>query len=137
VTVDAIPVLSVGVITGGTSRETTAWRRAAAQLGLAVEDLRGVRDAPVRVNVVFEIPGEVSSPPFAGVRTGRYSKADRHLLVQVAVPRGSADTAVLLDLLRDAIAAAVDWSRARGLADDLPVQRSIVERLSESVRDGG
>ncbi len=130
---DDIPVLSVGSVVGGTSASATAWKRAVSSLGLHVQERRAGVESPLRVNVVFQIPGEVLDVDFSGVRTGRYSSKDKHLLVQAATPAEPPDDPrpLLLGLLADAVSAATEFARRRGLAADLPELRSIVASLSE------
>jgi hypothetical protein len=123
--------LSLGVMVGGTGSTAKAWKDAATSLSERVRSLREDVASPLSVNVVFQIPGDVVQVKFTGVRTGRYSPEDRHLLVQAAVPEGlPADPRpVLVDLLRRSVEEAVRFARKKGLAQDLPSLRGIVDQL--------
>jgi hypothetical protein len=123
--------LSLGVMVGGTGQTPNAWRNAATKLSVRVRALRQGVESPLRVNVVFQIPGEVVQVKFNGVRTGRYSPENQHLLVQAAVPEELPPDPelVLIDLLRRAVEEAIKFARKKGVAEDLPGLRGIVELL--------
>ncbi len=61
------------------------------------------------LDVVFHVPGSVAAPDYRGVRTGRLSKKERLLQVQIGVPPEivsqdpQAVEAFVLDSLREAI----------------------------------
>jgi hypothetical protein len=48
--------------------------------------IRAEYDSPLSLQIVFQIPGELIQPDFTGVRTGRFSRRERRLVIQVAVP---------------------------------------------------
>lgn len=66
-------------------------------------------DGRASLDVVFHVPGSLLKPDFEGARTGRFSKKERMLMIQVAVPPGIASgepldvQRFLLRGLRDAI----------------------------------
>jgi hypothetical protein len=89
-------------------------------------------ESPLAVNVVYQIPGQFLDPDFEGVRTGRFSRKEARLLVQVALPREpSSDTsAEVRRLLRDAIAAAEDFAQQEGMiGGQLSGLRELVDRI--------
>jgi hypothetical protein len=83
------------------------------------------------VNVVFHVPGHILGVDFQGVRTGRFSKKDSWLMVQVALPEEPPEDvdAYLKLTLVEAIDEAERWSRKRKLADDLQSLHRLVEAL--------
>ena len=95
------PILAIGAVDGGPSE----WSEAVRDLGKRVMELREGVHSPLAVNVVYQIPGRFLAPEFEGVRTGRFSRKEARLLVQVALPAEvAADTSVeVRRLLRDAI----------------------------------
>jgi hypothetical protein len=129
---DAVPALSIGVAVGGTTLEARRWGDAAMELARHVKTLREGVQSPLNVNVVFQVPGEVVSVDFSGVRTGRYSPKERLLLVQAAVPTDeptSDSRLVLLSLLQAAIEEAEAFARRRALADGpLEALRSVAAK---------
>ena len=113
----ATPPLSIGVSVGGTGAEARAWGDAAAMaLARRVKLLRDGVDTPLKVNVVYDVPGEVVSLDYEGIRTGRFSKRDSLLMVQVALPEHfppDADERLIGDLSR-AVDVAEAFAQRRG-----------------------
>ena len=98
----------------------------------AVIALRQGVQSPLNVNVVFHVEGELIPPvEFEGVRTGRFSRKNVELMVQAAVPREPVKDrrAVLVSLLRDAVAEAERLAQRKKIAEGLPDIRGIVEAL--------
>jgi hypothetical protein len=126
-----VHALSLGAMVGGTRPSARAWREAVMALSRRVAAARDGVDSPLRVNVVYQVPGEVVPVTFEGVRTGRYAAGDRHLLVQAALPEQAPDEpeALLIRLLHQAVDAAAAFARKKGLADDLVELRELVSSL--------
>ena len=127
-----IPVLSIGARLGGTDPESNEWDSAISRLMRQVMAARAGVVSPLRVNVVFFVRGDIlPSLDFAGVRTGRFSRKDAHLMVQAAVPAGYVDDRghVLIELLRAAIDEAETFARRRRVADDLHELHGVVRGL--------
>ncbi len=117
---------------GGTGQEARRWGDAAMEIARGVKALRGGVESPLNVNVVYQVPGEVVPVDFSGVRTGRYSSAERLLLVQAAVPGGAPPhaTETLLDLLDSALEAAEGFARRKGISDrPLEALRAVASEL--------
>ncbi len=117
------PALSLGVIIGGTSASRT-WEMAVKRLATHVADVRAGVISPLAVNVVYQIPGEHVSPDFTGVRTGRFSKKNRELLIQVALPSEPSGDPYMeaLALLCDAVNEAERFARQQGLVESRLVE---------------
>lgn len=131
--VEAPPALSIGVVVGGTGQNTREWGDAAMQLARRVKLERVGVDSPLRVNVVYQVPGEVVPVKFSGVRTGRYSVKERLLLIQAALPATAMTPnaeGILLDLLDAAIDQAGQFAEKKGLTDQpLSELRAVASRL--------
>ncbi len=57
------------------------------------------------LNVVFHLPGRVVKPDYTGLRTGTFSRKQKTLMIQAAVPEplvDSNDTAFVFDVVREA-----------------------------------
>jgi hypothetical protein len=125
--------LSLGVVVGGTGQNARGWGDAVMQLARRVKLAREGIDSPIRVNVVYQVPGEVVPVKFSGVRTGRYSAVDRLLLIQVALPESPMPPDVeeiLLKLLVAAIEEAERFAqRNRLTTGSLEDIRAIAGRL--------
>ncbi|WP_146184913.1 hypothetical protein [Agromyces badenianii] len=89
-------------------------------------------ESPLALNVVFHVDGKLAANEFTGVRTGHFSKKDSHLMVQAAVPSGPVENrqAVLLSLLRDAVAEAETFAKKRGIAESLDEIRAIINQVA-------
>lgn len=124
-------VLSIGSVVGGSTLSNRRWRDAIGELTRAVADVRADVSSPLNVNVVFHVAGNVIRPNFEGARTGRYSKADRLLLVQVALPDGVPDdpAGYLRAALMQAIREAEEWARRRSIASGLDALRELAARV--------
>lgn len=126
-----IPPLALGAIAGGTSA-SRAWEMAVKRLAKRIIEVRTGVTTPLAVNVVYQIPGEHAQPDFVGVRSGRFSRKDLRLLVQVALPpEPTADAdAEALDYLNQALALAADFARKEGLINgDLTELQGLVAAL--------
>ncbi len=128
---DPEPVFSIGSIEGGSSPSTAIWRDALRRLTRRVADLRENIDSPLNMNVVFQIPGNLLRPDFEGVRTGHFSKKERLLMVQVALPDEPPEDvdADLKSKLLAAVDEAERWARKRHLAENLIGIRRLVTSL--------
>jgi hypothetical protein len=128
---EPVEVLSIGSVIGGSTSTNRRWRDAIGELTRAVADARTNVASPLNVNVVFQVPGNVVRPDFEGARTGRYSKADRLLLVQVALPGEVPEDPddYLRAALSDAIGEAEEWARRRSIASDLGALRKLAARV--------
>jgi hypothetical protein len=77
-------VICLGGVYGGPELRGSRIDRAIGQLvklrGPGVEGRSGSLD------LAFHIPGSVFAPKFAGIRTGRLSKKERMLAIQISVP---------------------------------------------------
>ena len=124
-------VLSIGSIVGGVGPEARAWNEPISELTRRVADARLGVESPLNVNVVFHVPGEVLQIGDEYVRTGRYDSRTRHLMVQATVPEALPEQPdrFLISRLSDALDAAEEWARRRGVADSLPALRTILDSL--------
>ena len=129
--IEPTPALSIGVIIGGSTPENVRWCDAIRRLTRRIIEIRGDTTSPLNVNVVFQVPGDISQPEFVGVRTGSYRRRDSLLMVQVAVPaQESTDVdGALLQMVSDAIDEAGRWAQRRRVASDLEPVRDLVSRL--------
>lgn len=113
--VESTPAVSIGAVVGGVARAPSIWGEELMALSRRVEEIRGSSVSPLRVNIVFHVPGEVLLPEHEGVRTGRYSKKDRHLMVQAAVPETPYSKMIVDNLLWLAIEEAESFGHKRKL----------------------
>ena len=90
------------------------------------------------VNVVFYVPGSFSRPDWDGLRDGRFSREEKLLLVQVAVPDEmvSSDGAMgfIIQALRGANAIAFHVYQEKGMEYPLRNAEALVSRIAELAR---
>ena len=136
---DEPAALSIGAVFGDPDATNMAWKRAINALGLQVQSARVGVVSPLRVNVVYHVNGRLVPNEFAGVRTGRFSAKNAHLMVQAAVPDAASpdQPEVLMDLLRDAVSAAEEFGRKKKIADSLEAIRGLVSELDKDAIKGG
>lgn len=122
--------LSIGAVIGGSTPQNARWEAGIIRLTRRVSAARGSLTAPLNVNVVFHVPGDILQPEFVGVRTGSYRKRDSLLMVQVAVPADEPPDVdrALLALVSDALAEAERWARRRRVVHDLEALRALISR---------
>lgn len=125
------PSLAIGGVAGGPGANREWWR-AVMRLGRRVVAIRDGVTSPLALNVIFQIPGTNLQPDFDGIRTGRCSRKEARLLVQVALPAtppADLDKEVL-GLLREAILIGEEFARQEGMIEgQLTDLRKLLERL--------
>jgi hypothetical protein len=127
---EPVQVLSIGSVVGGATPANRLWRDAIRDLTSRIIEARSEVQSPLNVNVVFQVPGNVISPDFQGTRTGRFSKQDSLLMVQVALPEQVPEetTTYLKNAIYSAIDEAERWAQGRRKPHDLSHLRAIVDR---------
>lgn len=89
------------------------------------------------INVVFQYPGSLLHPDFAGIRTGSYSKKKRILEMQVAFPAEmiSSDrfTVHYVMLLKDALLEGKRFFERKGIAFSLEDHLALVDKSVEGL----
>ena len=128
---EPVETLSIGSVVGGVTPKNRVWRDAIRHLALQIAEARSGVESALRVNVVFQVPGDMIKPDFAGTRTGRFSEKDKLLMVQVALPETEPPDADAY--LREAVGRALDdaerWAERKGQPHDLAQLRTILDRL--------
>lgn len=128
-----IAILSIGVVEDILSSK--AWDAAIMRAMQRVKQLRVDYSSPFNVNVVFHVPAKDFIPEFEGLRSGKFSRKHRALMVQVAIPegepKGDPDEEVRR-LLHEAIDLAEDFARMEAVIGEnerLDELRAIVSAL--------
>lgn len=125
------PSLSIGAVAGGPGVDRS-WSRAVMALGRRVIELREDVSTPLCVNVVFQIPGRFLTPEFVGLRSGKFSRKDRCLQVQVALPADSTPNpdVDVRNFLRAAVELAEGFAQQEGMTDGPLVElRELANRV--------
>jgi hypothetical protein len=121
--------LSIGSVVGGP--ETTKWEAAITEVRRQVDEACVGITSPLKVNVVFHVPGSILKPDYEGVRTGSFFRKHGLLVVQVALPEEAPEdpAAHLRRAMVAAIAEAEAWARRKRIATELPELRELVKKL--------
>jgi hypothetical protein len=84
------------------------------------------------VDVTFHLPGPIVRPDYEGMRTGRWVKAKRLLVVQIAVPEEiSGQPAAIDDLLGRSLVEAVDLAAGYLAQRQLPYSLDRAGRVAK------
>lgn len=131
---DRPKAISVGVIVGGLTTQSKVWREALTRLSRDVSGIAGQLESDFSISVEFQIPGNIISPDFQGVRTGAFRKADRRLKIQIAVQDDPpADPyAYGVHAIGDAVDAAQAWSVRRRVEFDAAPFQSLLALLNDN-----
>ena len=122
-----VPPLSIGTVIGGWSEAKRAWDEAFHAIDGRLTPAMAGLTVPLNLNVVYHLPGEISSPDWTGVRTSSYSRKLAVLMVQVSVPPGMPPDpgGFIRDTLSAAIDAAEEWAARRHVKADIATLRSL------------
>lgn len=82
-------MISIGAIIGGT--ESAFFDRVLCEFMRHCESEGHLSGEKVKVNIVYHLPGSIMPPDFIGVRSAKFSRKDKKLMVQVAVENEMAD----------------------------------------------
>jgi len=126
-------ILWVSSVQGGASTSNRGWNTAITDLMKRSRLRQESRPtSPLRLNVVFHVPGPIARPDYEGVRTGSFSRKRLLLTVQVALPEQAPNDAYafLLKMLGEALTAAEEWAIRKGLSVELIHLREIERQLA-------
>jgi hypothetical protein len=133
-TMEQVPVLSIGAVLGDSDRDSMAWSKAIGDLSREAQALREDVTSPVRLSVVFHVDGRLVPNQFEGVRIGRFDRRNDRLTVQVAVSRSSSEAKreQLVALLFDAIDTAESYAIRKRSTNELLEIRTLASQLAKS-----
>jgi hypothetical protein len=110
------PPISLGIVTGGPG-PAYEWAHYLAKAGIAIIRVRIGWQSPFNVNIVFHVAGEILGNEFSGMRTGKHSRIENTLMIQVAVDEapGSDPMGQIEVWLHDAIDMACEFAHRKKL----------------------
>jgi hypothetical protein len=90
------------------------------------------------LDIVFHVPGSVFAPEFSGLRTGRLSKKERMLAIQVSVPQHivSAQEREIETFLVQALREAIDLAVPAFRKAEIPYPHAEYVALLEQIGQG-
>jgi hypothetical protein len=96
--------LVIGSMIGGTTSWTDRVKRVWARMSTAAETASARYPSADNLEILFDVPGPMWQPKYSGIRTGRASRGDRRLQIQVAVPESLSTDAEIECFFLEAIA---------------------------------
>ncbi len=78
----------VGAVLGGPEGRSSPVLAAIQLVSRLSDQVRDQASEEPAIDLVFHVPGSLLKPPYQGLRTGRFSKKEKILMVQVSVPEG-------------------------------------------------
>jgi len=113
--------ITIGAVFGGGELSGTPIDRALRGFSFPSDD-----SPPFSLNVVFHVPGSiVGGPDYVSVRTAKFSRKQKMLMIQVAVPKEMIYSpnvrAFLFSSVREAVVTAAPFLRKKGV--EYSVQR--------------
>ena len=131
--------ISVGIIDGGPEATGSRIDRAVLLAMNLIADEIGDPELGVdpEVNVVFHLPGSICPNEFYGIRTGRLSRKQKLLMVQVGVHEDQLEAPdaerLVWDWIREACQLAFTRFHKSGFEFDLQRTLDLVDRLSTQI----
>jgi hypothetical protein len=125
-------MISAGMVLGGP--EHVAFDREVRSFMRFCRENRSRGFARSEINIVYHVPGSLGKPDYVGVRTGRFSKKENCLMVQVAVEEefASLDDAkkirqYIFETADEAIGVGKSYLERKGLDYEIEIDRAILE----------
>jgi len=126
--------LYIGSVIGGTSPRNAPIVAAIDSLSKRARQISKTHARELSLDVVFHVAGPLLPVGFEGIRTGRFSKEERLLQLQIATPEDfsspEAAEAFALSSLRQGIEVAETYVAKKGLGLTLAPIRAIVDEIS-------
>jgi hypothetical protein len=130
-------MILIGNVFRGPEHQASKTKRLLSKLMELSMELRGlfeVGDCPA-VNVVFYVPGSLGAFDWDGIRDAKFSKQQKLLMVQVAVPANMIDSPSLKDELIESLhganAVAFEFFRQKGMQFPLADAEDLVLRIKD------
>jgi hypothetical protein len=127
------PPLTLGLILGG-ARASRLWEDAVKKLMIRVKSDRPACSSSCRVQVVFDVPGEVTSPESTGIIFPRqaYKPAERRIYVGIGLPLEPSSDAYeeAVQFLRQALEEAESYLTRKRIPGDLDAAMEVVRDLA-------
>ena len=126
--------LYIGSVIGGTSTRNAPIVAAIDSLSQRARQISKTHPGELSLDVVFHVAGPILPVSFEGVRTGRFSKQERLLQVQIATPEDfsspEAAEAFALSALRKAIDMAEGYVVKKGLGLTVAPLKAVLDAMS-------
>lgn len=130
---EIVEILTFGTLIGGSGSDCRRWEEVINGLRRGVRQCTKGLNAPLKLSITFQIPGNMLKLEFSGVRTGSYFKKLAVLMVQVAIPEELAEDvpAYIGKVTHQGIDEAARWAAKRHLEFDADFFHAIVEQAEK------
>lgn len=132
-------MIAIGAVYGEPEQKDSEIDQTISAAMRAAKKLRApwqIGDAP-GVNVVFYVPGRLTSPDWKGLRDGKFSRKQQLLMIQVAVPKDVVASHYskdfVIESLRKANVLALKVFHAKGFEFPLAEADALVNRIEEEL----
>jgi hypothetical protein len=108
-------MITVGIDFGGPEHRDSSISKSllgASQVAARVRDQDYDDGAEAWINPVYIVPGSIHKPEFEGYKLGHFSKKDKGLVIQIAVPQSVADGQDIRQFIGESLRAAVRFASA-------------------------
>ena len=126
----------VGAVLGGPEVRTSALVEAIQETSRNSDRLRDGAGEDVAIDLVFHVPGSMIKPPYQGLRTGKLSRKEKILMVQVAVAEDDVFTdepfSVIFDAMRQAVELAAPVFSTSGIVFSSQEHLELIESLRDA-----
>ena len=133
-------MISIGAVYRGPELRGADANRQIMAMTKVLNEIRGPLELGKEplVNAVFVVPGSLGMADFEGLQFGEYSKKDKAVVVQVAVPAVAVSraqfTAFLIESLHGANAMAFEFFRQKGESFLLREADRLVSATAQSLK---
>jgi hypothetical protein len=131
-------MISIGAIIGGP--ESSFFDKILCEFMRHCESEGHLSGEPVKVNIVYHLPGSMMPPDFAGVRPAKFSRKDKKLMVQAAVGDEMATVRnrdeildYIIDVADEAIGVAKTKFDSAGIEYDIKKDRAFLNEFRDLV----
>jgi hypothetical protein len=129
-------VIAIGVETGGPEHKGSAIREAlvmAMGVAMRVRDKNYNDGSETWINPIFIVPGSLLNPDFEGYKLGHFSKKEKGLVVQIAVPQAVANGENINSFIGSSLREAVRLAAARFQSKKLSFSTLKAEKIILSI----
>lgn len=128
----------LGIVLGGPEQRGGSADSTLTKIAKRVAELRGEAESVYGgINAVFHLPGSLVTPSFQGARSAKFSRKERMLMVQVAVPRDLLDSdgleAFVFESLREATHIAEPMFQKAGIPFSIENHLAFVDRVGATM----
>jgi hypothetical protein len=131
-------MISIGTVYRGPELKGSDIWQSIMTVRKTLMEFRGVLGESPWVNAVFIVSGSLGTPGFEGLEYGKYSRKDKAVVVQIAVPeevvKAGNHVTFLLKSLHEANAMAYEFLKQKGVAFSLTDAEGIVDKAADRLR---